>query len=232
MTSATRGRLSLSSVAFAVVLSCATFAQAAPLPAGGEPATGAGACTEPGDRLHDGFFLRAETGVVLLRAGVDDALVPGRTAIRGVGQSSAVSVGGTPWPGVVVGGSLWASRIDPTFTEGGVRIAPDDDSVKWTLLRVGPFLSFYPSPHSGFHADAALALALAVESDSKGKPIEPGAAGPSLTLGLGQEWFVSSELSLGLAARVAFTRVSRESEGRREHVTAELAELALSYTYH
>jgi hypothetical protein len=190
-------------------------------------------CNEPAQRLHDGFFLRAETGVAWLRAGVRDSLgPPGRTSLRGIGQSTAILAGGTPWPGLVFGGSLWASRIDPTFVEGGVRREPDDDSVKWTLARVGPFVSFYPRPNAGFHADLALSIALAVESDEKGEPIEPGAAGPGLAIGLGHDWFVSSELSLGLFGRVALIRVTRESNGRDERTLGELLELGVSYTYH
>ena len=194
-------------------------------------------CIERNQRLHDGFFLRAETGVVWLRAGVRGALgtalgTPERTGLRGIGQSTTISAGGTPWPGLVVGGSLWASRIDPSFIEGGVRRVPDDDSVKWTLARVGPFVSFYPRPRAGFHADLALSIALAVESDEKGEPIEPGAAGPGLAVGLGHDWFVSSELSLGLFGRVALIRVSREKEGRDQRTLGELLELGISYTYH
>jgi hypothetical protein len=190
-------------------------------------------CIEPGQRLHDGFFFRAETGVVWLRAGVRGALAPPeRTGLRGIGQSTSISAGGTPWPGLVVGGSLWASRIDPSFIESGVRREPDDDSVKWTLARVGPFVSFYPRPDAGFHADLALSIALAVESDEKGEPLEPGAAGPGLAVGLGHDWFVSSELSLGLFARVAMVRVTRERNGRAERTLGELLELGVSYTYH
>jgi hypothetical protein len=205
----------------------------APLAIARTTAPSAPDCAEPNQRLHDGFFFRAETGVVWLRAGVRDALgPPGRTGLRGVGQSTTISVGGTPWPGLVVGGSLWASRIDPSFIESGVRRVPDDDSVKWTLARVGPFVSFYPRPRAGFHADLALSIALAVESDEKGEPIEPGAAGPGLAVGLGHDWFVSSQLSLGLFGRVALIRVSRESDGREERTLGELLELGISYTYH
>lgn len=131
-----------------------------------------------------------------------------------------------------MGGNLWAARIDPTFIEGGQSRSPADDSVKWTLARIGAFASFYPDPRAGFHADASLALALSVESDERGTAIEPGASGPAFSLGLGQEWFVSAELSLGLFARAAFVRATRERDGRQERALAELLELGISYTYH
>lgn len=184
---------------------------------------------EPGARLHDGFFVRAEAGLALLRSAVR---APSRDGVRGIGQSSSVSVGGTPWRGLVVGGSIWAARIDPTFIEAGRARSPDDDSVKLTLARVGPFLSLYPAPTRGFHADLALGVLLAVESDEKGDPLEPGFAGPVLALGLGHEWFVGDEVSVGVSARATFSRVSRETAGGGERLLSESLELVLGYTYH
>jgi hypothetical protein len=183
--------------------------------------------------LHDGFFARADTGLSLFRAHVSRPLdAPGRTGIRGIGQSTAISIGGTPAAGLVVGGQIAAARIDPSFVENGTHHTPDDDSVKLTLARIGPFATWYPELRGGFHVNAALALAFAVESDDKGNPVEPGSAGPALSVALGHDWFVASELSLGLLARATFSVVTRERADRRENVAAEMVEFALSYTYH
>lgn len=204
------------------------------------PATTAGSapdepcpCPGPGARRHDGFFVRAEASAALLRASVRGALdAPGRSAAEGIGQASAVRVGMTPARGLVLGASLWAARIDPAFVEDGVRVVPDDDSVKWTVARVGPFASFYPDPRRGFHADLALSLVLSVESDTKGKPLEPGAAGPGFSVSVGHDWFVGAELSLGVFARAAFARTSRQRDGARERTLSEVLELGVAYTYH
>jgi hypothetical protein len=183
--------------------------------------------------MHDGFFVRSSPGLAFLWAHVDGATgVAKRSGIRGVGQSSELALGGTPARGLVVGGSLWAGRIDPVFIEGGRRVSPDDDSVKLTALRIGPFVDFYPDPRLGFHAGAVVALVVQFESDTKGEAIEPLAYGLSLATGAGYEWFVSSDVSLGFLARFALGGVGRSTHGVSERTLFVVPELALSATYH
>jgi hypothetical protein len=184
-------------------------------------------------RRHDGFFARVEAGVAFFRSRTDQpSAFPERTASRALGQASTVAVGGTPFPGWVVAGTLWAARLDPTFYERGAPRTPDDDSVKLTWARLGPLVSYYPDPQRGFHVDAFAGVALAVESDEKGNPLEPGFAGPSAALALGHDWFVSTELSLGVSARATFSRVARSHGGKKESLRAEMLELSFAYTYH
>jgi hypothetical protein len=187
----------------------------------------------PGDYEHDGFFLRAEAGVTFFRALVDAPSSPaGRTRITGFGESSSISAGGTPLRGLVVGGRVWTTRVSPSFVEHGVHVTPDDDSVKETLARIGPFADWYPDPMRGFHVQLGLELAIQVESDVKGTLIKPGNYGPAATLGLGYEWFVSKQFSLGFVARMAFGYGTRSLSGPDEHTLWEAPELALAYTYH
>jgi len=187
----------------------------------------------PGDYEHDGFFLRAEAGVVFFRALVDAPSSPaGRTRIAGFGESGSISAGGTPLRGLVVGGRVWTTRISPSFVEHGVHVTPDDDSVKETLARIGPFADWYPDPGRGFHVQLGLELAIQVESDVKGNLIKPGNYGPAASVGLGYEWFVSKQFSLGFVARMAFGSGTRALSGSDEHTLWEAPELALAYTYH
>jgi hypothetical protein len=172
-------------------------------------------------------------GLAFLWAHVEGAVgEPHRSGIRGIGQSGELSAGGTPFRGLVVGGSLWTARIDPVFIESGHTVSPDDDSVKWTALRVGPFVDFYPDPARGFHATAALGLIVQFESDTKGDPLEPLAYGMSLATGAGYEWFVLSDVSLGFVGRFALGGVARSGRGVDETTLFVVPELALSATYH
>lgn len=132
----------------------------------------------------------------------------------------------------MVGGTVWTARIDPVFVEGGKTITPDDDSVKVTLLRLGPFLDWYPDPARGFHTQAAAAFTAQIESDVKGNPIKPAALGAALSIGTGYEWFISSELSLGLLGRLALGRVVRTPTEGKQDMLWIIPELALSATYH
>ncbi len=188
---------------------------------------------DPGERAHDGFFARSEPGLAFFWANVSGSSAPQRrTGIRGLGQSGALSLGGTPMPGLVVGGTVWTARIDPVFVEGGKTVSPDDDSVKVTQLRVGPFIDWYPQPKRGFHTTVAAALVVQLESDVKGEPVEPEAYGASLALGSGYEWFVAKEFSLGFSGRFAFGAVARTAAGRSESTLFIVPELAITATYH
>jgi hypothetical protein len=188
----------------------------------------------PGAYTHDGFFARAGVGVAyaLIRVGPATLPSPRRTWIRGFGQASKILLGGTPLPGFVVGGSIATERIDPTFVEGGVAIIPDDDSVKVTLVRLGPFVEWYPSPGRGFHVGAGASLALQVETDVKGDPISPGFMGGALSMGFGYEAFTGEDLSLGVSAEVTFGGLSRDADGVHETMTWTVPALVLAATYH
>jgi hypothetical protein len=118
------------------------------------------------------------------------------------------------------------------FVEGGRRVSPDDDSVKLTQLRLGPFVDYYPDPERGFHGTATVALVVQFESDTKGDAIEPVAYGWSLATGVGHEWFVSNEVSFGFLARFALGGVTRRPGGPPEDTLFIVPELALSATYH
>jgi hypothetical protein len=188
---------------------------------------------DPGARRHDGFFARSDAGLAFLWANVSGSgAPPNRTGIRGLGQSASISIGGTPKPGLVVGGTMWTARIDPSFIENGKTVTPDDDSVKVTMLRVGPFLDWYPDPSRGFHAQLAAAFTAQVETNEKGDAIKPAAVGASLAVGAGHEWFILDEISIGLLGRVAFGRVVREPSHGEEHMLWLVPELAFTATYH
>jgi hypothetical protein len=191
------------------------------------------ACSDvdPGEHRHDGFFARSEAGLAFFRAVVSGSGAL-RTGISGLGQSAVLSVGGTPVPGLVVGGTVWTARIDPVFVERGKTITPDDDSVKITLLRLGPFLDWYPNASRGFHTQVAAAFTAQVESDVKGNAVRPPAMGAAVSIGTGYEWFIARELSVGFLGRVALGRVVRTPEEGKEHMLWIIPELALSATYH
>jgi hypothetical protein len=204
----------------------------------GARSTTAGAltpCTDvaaPGDYEHDGFYLKGDLGLAFLSELVDAPGSPtGRTRIRGFGESSVISIGGTPLRGLVLGGTIWTARISPSFVQRGKVVSPDDDSVKETLARFGPFVDFYPDPSRGFHTQAAVLLAIQVESDTKGNLSRPAAIGVAAAFGAGYDWFVSKQFSLGFIARLTFGYSSRTVGGSSERSLWETPEVALSYTY-
>jgi hypothetical protein len=188
---------------------------------------------EPGERLHDGFFARSAPGLAFFTSLVDDrGPGPRRSGVRGIGQSATILTGGTPLAGLVVGGLVFTARIDPVFIEDGRTVSPDDDSVKLTLLHLGPFVDWYPDARRGFHVQASASFAAQVESDTKGNPLEPAAVGGAFALGAGYEWYLGGEFSLGGAARVAFGGLRRNASDGVETSLFLIPELALTATYH
>lgn len=212
--------------------SAATGADSASRDVPGRPSE---ACPDSrrGARLHDGFFVRSEPSLAFFRAVVSGPeTAPHRTGIRGYGQGASISVGGTPAPGLVVGGTVWTARLDPVFVEDGRTVSPDDDSVKVSVVRLGPFLDFYPDPKRGFHVMAAAAVSAQVETDVKGNAVEPAALGAALSIGPGYEWFIMDELSLGVLGRVSLGRLVRTPSHGEQHILWIIPELALTATYH
>jgi hypothetical protein len=182
---------------------------------------------------HDGFFLRSAPGIAVLRAIVSGSVgTSRRTGVDGFGPSSSLEVGGTPARGLVVGGNLWTAQLDPVFVENGRRVSSDDDSVKLTQLRIGPFLDFYPRPERGLHVSATASLLVEFESDTKGDAIRPLWYGAAFATAVGHEWFIAEEASLGILARFALGSLRRSYGGATETLTFIAPELALTATYH
>ncbi len=187
---------------------------------------------DPTARRHDGFFARADVGLAGMWAAVSGS-ANGRDRIWAIGQSAGILIGGTPRPGLVVGGYVWTARLDPTFVVRGVRVSPDDDSVKLTTGRLGPFLDWYPDPLRGFHVQVAAGLAIQVESDTKGKSIKPGSVGAAGSFGLGYEFFVGNQFSVGAMARFTAGALARSPPGAgEERLFFEVPELLLTSTFH
>jgi hypothetical protein len=192
------------------------------------------ACTDEnnGARLHDGFFARSGTGLAFYLADVSAPFSPARrTAIRGYGQSADISIGGTPLAGFVIGGALSTAIIDPVFVENGVTVSPDDDSVKLRLVRVGPFVDWYPDPARGLHLQGALSFVAQVETDTKGNAVEPASIGGALSIASGYEWFIVDEVSVGFLARVTAGNFVRAAPEGDETMLWMVPELAISATY-
>jgi hypothetical protein len=185
-----------------------------------------------GARVHDGFFARSDTSLAFYRAVISGPGASRRSGALGLGQGAGLALGGTPAPGLVVGGFAWATSIDPVFIEGGKTVSPDDDSVKITLLRIGPFVDWYPDPRGGFHALAEAAFTAEVESDVKGNPIEPAATGAALSVGAGYEWFIFDEFSMGFFGRLSLGRLGRTPPGGHQEILWLIPEIAISATFH
>ena len=184
--------------------------------------------TKPGVRVHDGFFLRLALGPSYLnstwKGGTQDATV------TGVGAGLEVSFGGTPLPGLVVGGGSFSSFVSsPTISYAGQ--SAEEGSVSLSLF--APFIDWYPNETQGFHVQGAAGLAY-VSYDSKGGGSSVSGTGLGFMAGAGYEVWVGDQWSLGAMFRLQYATPSIKADGMTTSLDTNsvIPALLLGATYH
>jgi hypothetical protein len=187
-------------------------------------------------RMHDGFYFRAGLGVGAIVGG--NVKPPRSTAdvsISGAGPAVELAVGGTFPGGIVVGGGIYGVSIpSPSYSQGGASV----DGGTAVISSLGPFVDWYLDPAKGFHLQAALGYAVISAAAGTGTPQFPPkdqkGAGYSVLVGLGYEWWVGDQLSLGLLARIQHVSGSVKADGDTDSTSVEATMPALmaTLTYH
>ena len=200
-----------------------------------------------GAREHDGFYLRLGLGGGRLGGSVGSN---SSSELRGAFDGSfgrgslafELAIGGTPAPGLVIGGGIWADSAlgQPNSTDirvnGKAASALTFDRASIGLL--GPFVDYYFDPKQGFHLEGALGIAsMNLGKGSRGSSVVSDTktmGGLGFMLGGGYEWWIAEQWSLGAILR--FLYVSTESN----HNDAEVwmgkgyafPEILFGATYH
>lgn len=200
-------------------------------------------------RVHDGFYLRFASGfgVYEERLESDDTRVyGGEVGGRTIGLASVgeLALGGTVGKGLVVGGGIYTARL----LTGHFRLDPGSpaapplelDPELRELLVLGPFVDWYPNPRRGLHLQAALGFAGLMSGDGNFRGDDDDdddryrAYGGGIVLGIGYEWWIGEEWSLGALARAQAAAVSAKDEAdvRWFHGVSTSPSLLLTLTYH
>lgn len=197
-----------------------------------------------GVHRHDGFYLRLGTGfgVYEERMKSDDSdLYGGEISGDSVGLASVgeVAMGGNIRPGLVLGGGLYTARLLSSHYGADDSSAgqppPELDPAARHLIVLGPFLDYYPRPSGGLHFQAALGLAAA--STDVGNTDEDErytAGGGGVVFGVGYEWWVGDEWSVGVLARAMAAAVTGKDDAgvRWFHGISTNPSLLFTVTYH
>jgi hypothetical protein len=199
-----------------------------------------------GAREHDGFYLRLGLGVGRLAASFDSADSPslGGRVEGGIASGALaleIALGGTPAPGLVIGGGLFTDGAGASTTHdlkvngAGQR---DLEFRNFGLALLGPFADFYVNPKLGFHVQGALGIAgMSVGEGRRGSQTITDAqslGGLGFMLGGGYEWWVADQWSLGGIVRLMYASVQsdrRESE-RWNFRAIAVPEILFGATYH
>ncbi len=174
------------------------------------------ALAEP--RLHDGLFVQLALGfgpgwlneeakdpsaVVVL--GSDEVAM---SAVTGMFE---VLVGGTPVPGLVLGGALTGhSMVNPTMEVDGEKLETEDTSVGISQLSL--FANWYPDPRQGFYLHGSVGYGSATVTGA----------------GLAYDFCVGDEWSVGPQFR--FTYAPLDSDVVSDTFISPI--LAFTATYH
>jgi hypothetical protein len=163
------------------------------------------ASAEP--RTHDGFYLRVGVGpgyalgTLASPAGSGDS--------TGVNVSTQLAIGWTLRPGLVIGGGTFPMVV-PSPTYDGM------DAGGQHVSATGAFVDYYLDPRKGLHFQGGLLFALGyLDGGERASHVGAGYGG---TLGIGYDFFVTDEWSVGGIVRATAYRLPRLA---RAPLTAE-----------
>jgi hypothetical protein len=177
-------------------------------------------------RTHEGFQFRGAVGFGYIS---DDE---SRNAnLHGGAGVLEVYLGGTPARGLVIGGFLsGASAIGPSVSVDGFSASSND--TRLTLFTVGPYIDYYPNPHGGFHVLGTLGFAdLTASYDDGTFAARDSGTGITLGGGIGYDWWVSRDWSLGILGRFTFASTRRTVDGFSVSEDTVLPAVLFSFSY-
>ena len=202
-----------------------------PAPRSGIPSQPQVSPPDPSVRNHDGFYLRLGLGAGYYNERVTPDVADG--AVSGFAGLGELALGGTLWPGFVVGGGMTMATVrsaNSAASSGKAGSAYHDN----TLQIGGLFADWYPEPGKGMHLQGMLGLAgISVQdSTSKASSAENSAVGFGLVVGVGNEWWVADQWSLGVLGRFQAASLTWERDGTKGSATVLVPGVLLSATYH
>jgi opacity protein-like surface antigen len=184
---------------------------------------------------HDGFQFRGTLGGGYLR---DSESVDGsandafEATISGGAAMLELYLGGTPAPGLVLGGYLSGmSAPGPSAELDGTTLQADDD-FSIGLGSIGPYVDFYPDAQGGFHLLGSLGYAQVTFNDGNDTIDQATSTGFTLGAGVGYDAFVADEWSLGALGRLGYAWTSHEISGITLNDNALMLGVSFSVSCH
>lgn len=148
--------------------------------------------------MHDGFRFRGTLGPGYVSYG------EGNSNLHGLAGASGIYLGTTLPPSLGLGGSL-SITLAPAAGYDGTGGA----TYRLALITLGPYVDYYFRPRGGLHALGTAGFAVLDVVDTQ---FDEGydLTGFSLGAGLGYDFWVGSEASLGVLGRVQYAHFDSE----------------------
>lgn len=181
--------------------------------------------SNPGARLHNGFYLRIAVGGGFARQGytTESQGVTYSSAVYGGAFNSSFLLGGTIVPGLVIGGGNENSVLLAASGGDGRAVATHTPAISFNVY--GAFADYYFDPRRGLHAQLMLGVGVRNRLDG----VDRAELGPALVAGFGQDWWVSEEWSIGVLGRL---QAYQHTVGDKGSVTYLAPGVLASFTYH
>jgi hypothetical protein len=168
----------------------------------------------PGVHLHDGFYLRLSIGPGYGTFDGEVAFEHSEFGGSGFAHAGALMLGGTPAPGLVVGGALASHTMPKPRYETDATV---EGRPAASLGLLYGFVDYFPNPHRGFHVGGGAGLASfsyrSTNGDSIDQPIILGFGGAAWA---GYDFWVGKQWSLGVEARASGAHVGNDGDNGPE----------------
>jgi hypothetical protein len=183
----------------------------------------------PGVHEHDGFYFRGGIGGGY--ASMDGSLGNTDVTIKGGGLALELLFGGTPTPGLVIGGGfVFMSLNKPTVEINGQEF---DSKNNLSYGLIGVFVDVYPDPTGGFHVGGMLGFANASVSDTEGSSSSSASvSGPGGFVQLGYDFWIGEQWSFGPNARLLWSSLKNSDDDIDEKYTLTGFQIMASFTLH
>lgn len=183
---------------------------------------------------HDGFFLRMGLNVgplgVTEKYELNGQESPNESEFSGMTSGFDLLIGGTPATGFALGGALIVTNTsDPTVKIGGVEGTADGSLI---LGGIGVFANYYLDPTAGLHFQGLLGYGSLdyVRSDGASGTNDP--SGAFLGLGVGYDFWIGDEWSVGPFGRVLYGSFTSEVTGAKATDTYLYPSIGVAFTLH
>ncbi|MEZ4220962.1 MAG: autotransporter domain-containing protein [Polyangiaceae bacterium] len=194
--------------------------------AGGEPAA------PPSDvHNHDGFYLNLglNFGYSMVSWSVDGAGSLDQD-LSGLSSGFDLLIGGTPVPGLVIGGGLIGVRTsDPKIKTGSVETTADGTML---LAGLSLFGQYYFDPAEGFFLQGQLGYAVLDFVNSNGSSGGNDPTGFLVGVGAGYDFWIGEQWSVGPVARFLYASTSVEAGAAKATQSYLYPSLGVAFTLH
>ncbi|HVJ15166.1 MAG TPA: hypothetical protein VM686_06990 [Polyangiaceae bacterium] len=177
-------------------------------------------------QTHDGFYLQLNAGLGYLSSSAEfPAPLSGEITYSGVTIPSSLLIGGTVGPVVIGGGFFGDYAPSPSVEMGGE--SADLEDVTLTLIGIGMFADIYPNPKEGLHFQPFVGFG-ALEASYQGNAGGSDPTGLILALGVGYDFWVGNEWSIGPMFRFDYAPLALDDVNYNTIAPS----LLCTFTYH